>query len=396
VAELDQLTPGQRVQMIRNTRGLSLRAVAELAGISAGYLSRIEHGERALDSRKLIVALANALQVAPTELTQLAAALPDENDRDSALNAVRRAFFAVDMGTPVGEAQPVELLEARVLRLITSTNDADVIAVGAELPGLIGDLHATLAAHRDERAVLRLVTLAHMQVTQAWLAAVGAPVDLVWKAATAAREAAQRLDEPMSLGIAAFGTGLALLAAGAFDMAARTVAEVDLPTTTVEEQQLSGMVALASSLVSAARDDVSQRVAALEHAAELAERTGETNIAGFGFGPSNVAVWRMQVALEAGDYADAARIATTVEPEALTVRARRAVYWREQGRALARLPRHRDEAVAALRRAELISPESVHRHPLTRSVLAELVGRAKRDAVGRELRGIAYRAGLPV
>jgi hypothetical protein len=33
---------------------------------------------------------------------------------------------------------------------------------------------------------------------------------------------------------------------------------------------------------------------------------------------------------------------------------------------------------------------------LTRSVLAELVGRAKRDAVGRELRGIAYRAGLPV
>ena len=83
-------------------------------------------------------------------------------------------------------------------------------------------------------------------------------------------------------------------------------------------------MALASSLVSAARDDASERTAASEHAAELAEGTGETNIVGFSFGPSNVAVWRMQIALEAGDHAEAARIATTVNPEALTVRARRA------------------------------------------------------------------------
>lgn len=396
MAELDQLTPGQRVKQIRATRGLSLRTVAGLAGISPGYLSRIERGERALDSRRLIVALADALRVAPTELTQLAAAMPDDHDSDHALSAVRQALFAVDMGAPVGEVCPVEQLETRVRHLIAAQNDADAVTVGAALPALIGDLHATLAAHRDERAVLRLLTLAHMQVTQAWLAVVGAPVDLSWKAATAAREAAQRLDEPVPLGIAAFGTGLALLTAGAFDMAAQTVNAVELPTTTVEEQQLGGMVALASSLVSAARDDTSGRAAALEYAADLADRTGETNIAGFGFGPSNVAVWRMQCALEAGDHAEAARIAATVDPEALPVRARRAVYFRERGRALARLTGHRDEAVAALRRAELISPEHVHRHPLTRSVLAELVGRAKRDAVGRELRAIAYRAGLPV
>lgn len=396
MAELDQLTPGQRVKQIRTIRGLSLRAVAELAGISAGYLSRIERGERALDSRKLIVALADALRVAPTELTQLAATLPDDHDRDHALSAVRQALFAVDMGTPVGDVRPVEQLDARVRRLIAAVNNTDIASVGAQLPALIGDLYATLAAGRDVREVLRLLTLANMQVTQAWLAAVGAPVDLSWKAATAARDAAQRLDEPVSLGIAAFGTGMALLTAGAFDMAARTVSSVELPTTTVEEQQLGGMVALASSLVAAARDDAAERSAALEHAAELAERTGETNVAGFGFGPSNVAVWRMQCELEAGDHAEAARIATTVNPDALTVRARQAVFWREQGRALARLSGHRDEAVVALRRAELISPEAVHRHPLTRSVLAELVGRAKRDTVGRELRGIAYRAGLPV
>jgi hypothetical protein len=38
----------------------------------------------------------------------------------------------------------------------------------------------------------------------------------------------------------------------------------------------------------------------------------------------------------------------------------------------------------------------VHRDPAARETLAELVARSKQDAVGRELRGMAYRAGLPV
>jgi hypothetical protein len=112
--------------------------------------------------------------------------------------------------------------------------------------------------------------------------------------------------------------------------------------------------------------------------------------------PSNVGVWRMQCALESGEYTEAADIARTVDPDALTVRARRAVYWRKYGRALARVPKQRDTAVAMMRKAEQISPEHVHRHPFTRSTLAELIAKVKRDAVGRELRGMEFRAGLHV
>jgi hypothetical protein len=50
----------------------------------------------------------------------------------------------------------------------------------------------------------------------------------------------------------------------------------------------------------------------------------------------------------------------------------------------------------ALRRAEAISPHHVHRNPMVREVLGELVSRARHNAVGRVLRGMAYRAGLPV
>lgn len=48
--------------------------------------------------------------------------------------------------------------------------------------------------------------------------------------------------------------------------------------------------------------------------------------------------------------------------------------------------RRQDDAVRALRRAELILPHRVQRDPFARELLAELLTRAKRDAIGRELR----------
>lgn len=387
---------GRKLRQIRQARGKSLAVIAGRAGISAGYLSRLESGERALDRRSLIVTLAEALEVAPSELTSGPFTAPRPRPDDAALANVREALLAVTMHEPLGEVQPVAQLRARLSALLRAQNDADIAAVGAELPALIRDLHTTLHAHRSEREVLRLLTLTHMQGTQAWLAAIGAPIDLGWQAATLARAAAERLDEPMWLAVSAYGTALGLLGAGSFDLAARALAVVDLPPVTPEETQLAGSLALVSSLISAAREDSAGQTAALAYAADLAERTGETNVFGFGFGPSNVAVWQMQGALEAGDHASAAAIAETVHPAALPVRAREAVFWREYGRALAHLPKRRDDAVRMLRRAESISPDHVYRHPFTQATLAELLSRAKRDAIGRELRGIAYRAGLPV
>lgn len=65
----DARTIGQRLRKIRYWRGKSLRVVAELAGISESYLSRLERGERQVDRRSVLEALATALEVAPGELT---------------------------------------------------------------------------------------------------------------------------------------------------------------------------------------------------------------------------------------------------------------------------------------------------------------------------------------
>lgn len=389
---------GLKLRQVRHARRKSLRTVAELAGISESYLSRLETGVRALDRRSLIVKLAAALEVAPTELVEAPVSLaPGEFAEDGALSAVRVAMLAVSMGEPRGEALPVAALSARAEELLADQRDCRYDVVGRALPGLIRDLHTTLAAGRDEAAVLRLLTLVHVQGTQAWLMDIGAPLDLGWQAATLARQAAERLDQPLVTGLSTFGTAFGLLGAGAFDLAAQSLAQVRVGIADPAAIQVTGMLALTSSLVAAASGDRSGRVAALDHAAELANQVGEGNNAmWFGFGPSNVGVWRMAVALEAGEHAEAERIAQTVNPELLSSPTRQAAYWRDRGRALARLPKRQHDAVQAIRRAERISPARVHRHPFMRSLLAEMVSRAKRDAVGRELRGLASRAGLPV
>lgn len=387
---------GRPLRQIRLARGKSLSVIAGLAGISPSYLSRLESGERALDRRSLIVALANALEVAPSEITASAIATPGELEEDRSLNAVRLALLSVSMGEPRGEVLPMEALTPRVTEILTAQRDCDYVLVGAKLPGLIRDLHASVKAGRAERDVLRLLVLTHVQGTQAWLGDIGASLDLAWQAATLAQRGAERLDEPLYSAVSSFGTAFGLLGAGGFDLALRALSAVDLGTETSEAMQVSGMLTLTSSLVLAAQGDHTERRAALDHAADLAAHTGEGNVFDFGFGPSNVGVWRMSVALEAGEHAEAAKIAETVNVDALPSPTRKSAYYREYGRALARLPKRRGDAVMMLRRAEQISPARIHRHPFMRSILAELLAKAKRDAIGRELRGMAYRAGLPV
>jgi transcriptional regulator with XRE-family HTH domain len=387
---------GRRLRQIRHARGKSLTVIAGLAGISPSYLSRLESGDRALDRRSLIVALAKALEVAPTEIIPVGVTAPGESTEDRWLNPVRLAMVSVSMSEPRGAVMPADALSTRVSRLLDAQRECRYAEVGAALPSLIRDLHTSLDAGHNDDAILRLLALVHVQGTQAWLMDIGASIDLGWQAATLAQRAAERLDDPMTQAISAFGTAFGLLGVGDFELASRTLAAVDVGTRTSEALQVSGMLTLTASLVAATSGNQAERIAALDHATELAARTGEGDALWFGFGPSNVGVWRMSVALEAGEHAEAARIAETVNPQALPSPTRRAAYWREYGRALARLPRRHDQAVVMLRRAEQIAPARIYRHPIMRSIIAELLAKSRRDAIGRELRGLAFRAGLAV
>jgi hypothetical protein len=207
---------------------------------------------------------------------------------------------------------------------------------------------------------------------------------------------AERRDTPTALGLVASRASKVILDSGAFELAKTELAAVDVPTATPESMQLAGALALSQSQVAAASSNRADAEAALEHATELATRTGEGTAFGLGFGPPNVGLWRMEAMLEIGDHELVTALAKSLNPNAHPYRSHRSSYWRDYGRALARVKGRHDDAVIAFHRAEQIHPHRVQRDPFAREVLAELLLRSPRGAIGRELRGMAYRAGLPL
>ena len=387
---------GRRVRQIRRARGKSLRVVAGLAGMSKSHLDRIERGETALDRHSEIVALAEVLQVAPSELIRLEVPAPGNGDTDSAIEAVRRALMAINHRLPGGQVLPGQALRSRVATVVDAHWRCDQRGVGAALPALMRDLYSSIAAGKDVAELLDLAILVHTQVTVGWLRVVGASWDLRWQAAVLAQDAAQEKDTLTALGVALWGGFYVMIGAGNFDLALAALDAVTVPTNTPESMQLAGMLALSRSLLAVVDSRPQDVEAPFQQAVELAERTGEGNAYGMGFGPTTVGVYRMFSLLDVHDYEQAVRVGDGLHPEVYLPRLVQADYWTDYGRALARVRGRRDDAIVAFRRSEEISPHRLHRDPLTKDVIAELLARFRRDTVSRELRRMAYRAGLPV
>ena len=393
----DAQTIGLAIWRVRDARGKSLRVVAGLAGMSKDTLQRIETGERSPTLAEL-AALADALQLSVPELTRLPVPAPANGHTDSTMEAIRRAVIAVSNDLPGGQVLPVEVLRTRVTAVVDALCRCDREGeVGAALPGLIRDLHSSIAAGRDVAELLLLSTWLHTQATVPWLRLASAPLDLCSLTVMLARRAAHDLGTPVPMGLVAVSAARVALLEGAFDLAQGALDAVTVPTNTPELMQLAGLGALRRSVVAAAANRVGDKDASLAYAAELAERTGEGNAYGLGFGPFSVGEFRIQGLVEAKNYEQAVSIAEGLNPDAHANQSSRASYWRNYGQALARLRGRHDDAVRALRRAELISPHGVLRNPFIRDILAVLLRHSRRgSSTDQEVRGMARRAGLAV
>lgn len=395
----DDRTIGRRLQAIRNSRRKSQRVVADLAGISRPYLAQLEAGTRALDRHSLVVRLANALEVAPSELIRLPITTPANGGTDSAVAAVRRAIVSVDLGRPGGQALDVDLLTDRFRDLQTRRRACEFPAVGAALPSLIRDVHTSISHGRQVSALLELAVALHVDLTHVWLRHAGAPEDLRWQAVTLARQAARHHEGASALGAATAASVYALLASGGYALAQAELDMLDLPATTDEAVGFVGSMLLAHSSVAAVDGRAQDAAAPLAEAVDLATRVGEvgqTDLYGFAFGPVDVGVRRMELAIEASEPDRAMSVASTVEPRGHPFASRQATYWVDCGRALVKLRGRREDAVQAFRTAEEIFPARVQRNVLVRETISAMMLSARRDAIGKELRGLAYRAGLPI
>jgi transcriptional regulator with XRE-family HTH domain len=390
-------TIGWRLRRIRDDRGKSLRVIAELAGMSTSTLHRIEHGQRPVTLSE-IVALANALEIAPSELTTLPVPAPANGHTDSTTEAVRLALDAIDADRPDGLVLPVAALRDQVTRTHAQLLACQFAEVATDLPGLIRNLHTTLATGTDHGELLDLAVYLHVHVTRRWLVHAAAPTDLVRRTVFLAQRLARERDEVTTLGVAGFGMVDVLLFGGAFQLGQATLDSITMPPTTADTAGLVAVLTTSHSLAAALDGRPGDVAASLDAAAELVERfsaTGEVDSLGFALAPIDVGVIRMWHALEANEPDRAVSIAQNLHPERHPRAVSQAYYWMNHGRALAQLRGRRDDAVRALRTAEDIFPTKVRRDPLVRDAITTLLPGARRDAIGVELRRMAHRVGLP-
>ncbi len=394
----DVRTIGWRLWRVRDDRGKSLRVIAGLAGMSKATLSRIERGERSPTLNE-IVALADALQISVSELIRLPVPAPANGHTDSTTKAIGLALDAIDAGHPGGLVLPVAVLRDWVARFHQQKRACRLDDVAAELPGLVRDLHTTLATGADHGELLELAVYLHVHVTRQWLIHANAPADLLRRVVFLARRLAQERGEVTTLGVAGFAVADTLLAGGAFELGKTVLDSLTLPPTTAATAGLVGVLTTSQAAAAALNGRPGDAAAAMDAAADMAGRfgeLGETDPLGFEFGPTNVGFRHVHLALETGEPDRAVRIAEGLHPDQNPFPTNRVYYWVGYGRALARLRGRRDDAVRALRRAETIYPLRVRRNPFVRDTIAVLLPGARRDAVGRELRGMASRAGLRV
>lgn len=399
---------GGRIREIRVWRGMSLKVTAELAGITEGYLSRIERNERPVNRRSLLESVATALRVAPSELAGQefpSSAKADQAtvETQAAITALDAALSDYELGQPTGEtARPWPAVAAELDRLNTQLRPAtDYAAQGAVLPGLLAELHTLYVTEPGHRAEILRALMDCYHATGVLLKNQGV-YGLPSLAAFRARQVAEELDDSAWLGLAAWLKASTLGGKRRPRMLVVSLQAADELATHLDDPraaQMYGALHLNAALASAALCRADDAADHLAEATMMAQRVGADG-RGFGnlyFGPDNVGIWRLSIAVELGEAGRAREIARTVDPSRVPSAARQAMFWADLGRGLAQERSMQDEAVEALLRAEKIAPQRIRTNPFVRETIRDLLRRrVQRDSVGRELRGMAWRMGVGV
>ena len=303
---------GERIRLYRRRRGLSQPRLAQLIGRSESWLSQVERGVRSVDRFSTIIELARVLRVQVVDLTGRPLSLaPNGGAHFEAVDALRRALMsysaipaALDMGEEPGRRPDLSRLRRTVVMANELYQAGSYSGAGELLPGAIADAQeASRELRGDDRQAAFRVLAETYHITAKSLTKVS-ETELAWIAAERALAAAERAEAPLLVGASAYHIGHAFLRAG------RTArhrphhdATTACPGRDAEPERLALWGALhLTALFGAARG--SDRRAAdqlLNEAERAAERLGdERNDFWFAFGPTNVRIHAVALAVEVG------------------------------------------------------------------------------------------------
>jgi transcriptional regulator with XRE-family HTH domain len=394
---------GARLRAARVASHRTQVVVAGLAGITADYLHQIEHGKK-LPTIPVLTQLAQVLNVPLSGLVEQPAA--DGSDRLRMTDMGAALYRALTQRVTPCEPPSVPELHDRVLSAwrIWQTSPHRYTKLGSQLPALITDTELGEAwyrseSERPERRAMQCCAADLYGLLRTVAKRVGRG-DLALLVADRAIRAAEVADDPHRLAAARWNLAHVLLAErqaeGAEDVAMGGAAALAplVRADDVEATALYGALTLLGAVASVRQGEVWTARERVRDAAPLAERTGERNASWTAFGPTNVAMYAVSVEVEAGEAAEALRLAERVDHDRSPSIERRVAFLLEEAKAYAQR-REFASALVVLQTARREAPEDVAYRPAAHRLLRTVIEHGRRG-VATEAARLAERVGLPI
>jgi len=369
---------GARLRLLRTRHGLSRPVLAGLVGISVSYLEKLERGDRTTRDLALLGRLARQLRVEVADLLPAGAPSPGRSTADARVGAVTDALLDPRQLLAPDTPAPLTVEEGRRLAFQLDAawrafQAAAYARTATLLPPLIRRLGAAgqagppalgASAHHAAAALL-----AHLGAAD--LALVSAERGLGIARSTELPVAVASLSRSVAHALAAGGRARAALSLTRV-AAAESRRHLAVPATDAVALSVQGTLLLNGAMAAARCGESREALALLDEAEVSAHRLGgDHNAAWTAFGPGNVALHRIGVAVATDDVDRALRLAERVDVAGLPAE-RRARLHLDVARSAARRARH-DLAVDRLLAAHRTAPELLAVHPGARDVVASLV-----------------------
>ncbi|MFC7815999.1 helix-turn-helix domain-containing protein [Streptomyces sp. NPDC057367] len=403
----DPLRFGQRVQILRERRGMTQAQLADLVGISPHTLRKIENGQQKAPGLNMVMRIAEALRV--RDLAELTGR-PDAHvdlfigPGHPRLAAVKAAIDSFPL-TGSMEPPPVAHLEARLhaawRERHASKNHRE--AIGKLLPDLIRDAQA-LVRHADTAVDRRRAQalLAECYSLSQFFIAYQPDSSLLWRVAERGMIAAQESEDPHAIGVASWLLAQAhrdtgprhFEAADAVNREAVAYLKPLLPDAGENVLAIAGALEFELGYTAARRRR--QAGTAWRHwdqANDMAKRlSADYYHPVTSFSRAVMGAHAVTVAVELHQAGESVRQAARADQNVIKSRPRRARHRIEEARGY-QLDNQLDTAVASLEKAFEAAPETIRYNGYARAILLEEV-ESTQAARRRRAADLASRIGI--
>jgi transcriptional regulator with XRE-family HTH domain len=381
VNEDDAAGVGRRVADARKLAGWTQTELARRAAVSASLVRAVEQG-RAPASPAFVSACARALNVGVADLFELPypKITREEHRVHAAIPAIRRELAAYRV-EPDESVRPRSLseLSAAVAHASQLRHEVSLGQLGMEVPGLLEELRATtyiLSGHSRERA---FGLLAECYYAASQLAYNLGYTDLSSLAVDRYEWAAAQSGDELAVLVGDYRRAGELISAADWSSALRLLegsrsriqdqlGKDDAPTLATW-----GNLHLKSGLAAARAGQRDLADAHLADARETATRIGaDRDDYRLCFGPTNVNIWSVSLAVEMLDGTEAVKRASQFELPAGTPRERVGHHWIDLARGQL-YHGDRRRALVALQHARQIAPNQTRYHPMVHETIRVLV-----------------------